>query len=133
MVKGIDLKNIPDWYGCGPGLKESTPLSEEEIQRLKSTYKCLNPYNPSMRSYEARLRSFAGRWPIKSIRATPQQISRAGFFCLGIFTIKVSSEIEIVKFLGQGDKAKCWYCNGGVQRWEKNDDPWVEHAKFFPR
>ena len=26
----------------------------------------------------------------------------------------------------------CFYCDGGLQNWEPNDDPWEEHAKHFP-
>ena len=33
---------------------------------------------------------------------------------------------------GERDRAKCWYCNGGLQNWEYNDDPWIEHGKWFP-
>ncbi len=28
---------------------------------------------------------------------------------------------------------KCFYCDGGLRNWEPNDDPWVEHARWFPR
>ena len=34
--------------------------------------------------------------------------------------------------LGQRDRVKCWYCNGGLQNWERDDDAWTEHAKWFP-
>ena len=33
---------------------------------------------------------------------------------------------------GDRDRAKCWYCNGGLQNWEANDEPFTEHAKWFP-
>ncbi|CAK8686349.1 unnamed protein product [Clavelina lepadiformis] len=33
---------------------------------------------------------------------------------------------------GGRDRVKCWYCNGGLQNWERDDDPWEEHAKWFP-
>jgi len=23
-------------------------------------------------------------------------------------------------------------CDGGLQRWDGDDDPWVEHARWFP-
>ena len=26
----------------------------------------------------------------------------------------------------------CFHCQGGLQNWEPNDDPWEEHAKHFP-
>lgn len=34
--------------------------------------------------------------------------------------------------LGDSDKTKCFYCNGGLQNWDYNDEPWTEHAKWFP-
>ncbi|CAK8683577.1 unnamed protein product [Clavelina lepadiformis] len=46
------------------------------------------------------------------IRANPKQIANAGLYYLGV-----------------RDRAKCWYCNGGLQNWERDDDPWEEHAK----
>ena len=27
---------------------------------------------------------------------------------------------------------KCWHRNGGLKNWERYDDPWMEHAKWFP-
>lgn len=35
-------------------------------------------------------------------------------------------------FTGERDRVKCWYCNGGLQHWDYDDAPWVEHAKWFP-
>ena len=34
--------------------------------------------------------------------------------------------------IGKGDQVLCFYCEGGLQNWEPNDDPWEEHAKHFP-
>jgi len=39
----------------------------------------------------------------------------------------------IVVFLGHGDNVKCFFCDGGLRNWEPGDDPWEEHAKWFPR
>ena len=71
-----------------------------------------------MRSCEARLQTFldsSSIWPAHRIRATPQQIVNAGMY-----------------YLGERDRVKCWYCNGGLQNWERDDDPMEEHAKWFP-
>lgn len=35
--------------------------------------------------------------------------------------------------VGHGDNVKCFYCDGGLRNWEPGDDPWQEHAKWFPR
>ncbi|XP_076803172.1 E3 ubiquitin-protein ligase XIAP-like [Clavelina lepadiformis] len=83
-----------------------------------SLFPCSNPVNPHMRSEESRLQTFldhSSSWPAHRIRATPRQIANAGMYYLGV-----------------RDRVKCWYCNGGLQNWERDDDPWEEHAKWFP-
>jgi len=39
---------------------------------------------------------------------------------------------DIPPYLGERDRVKCWYCNGGLQNWDPDDEPWTEHAKWFP-
>jgi hypothetical protein len=34
---------------------------------------------------------------------------------------------------GNGDQVVCFSCDGGLKHWEVDDDPWVEHAKWFDR
>uniref|UniRef100_A0A8C0TPV6 RING-type E3 ubiquitin transferase n=1 Tax=Canis lupus familiaris TaxID=9615 RepID=A0A8C0TPV6_CANLF len=46
----------------------------------------------------------------------PELLAAAGFF-----------------HTGQQDKVRCFFCYGGLQSWEQGDDPWTEHAKWFPR
>lgn len=79
-----------------------------------------NPVNPHMRSQATRIETFRARignyWPAHRVRATVNELAAAGFF-----------------FLGERDRVKCWYCNGGIQNWEYDDDPWIEHAKWFPK
>ncbi|XP_076799712.1 baculoviral IAP repeat-containing protein 7-like isoform X1 [Clavelina lepadiformis] len=93
-----------------------------EIERSRPTtnslFPCSNSVNPHMRSEESRLQTFldhSSSWPAHRIRATPRQIAKAGMYYLGV-----------------RDRVKCWYCNGGLQNWERDDDPWEEHAKWFP-
>ena len=33
---------------------------------------------------------------------------------------------------GNGDAVRCFFCGGGLSSWESEDDPWVEHAHWFP-
>ncbi|XP_076803086.1 uncharacterized protein LOC143447047 [Clavelina lepadiformis] len=93
-------------------------VSESEQSGNKTLFPCSNPVNPHMRSKESRLQTFldhSSSWPAHRIRATPRQIANAGMYYLGV-----------------RDRVKCWYCNGGLQNWERDDDPWEEHAKWFP-
>lgn len=34
---------------------------------------------------------------------------------------------------GHQDNVRCFHCDGGLRNWELGDDPWMEHAKWFPR
>ena len=36
-------------------------------------------------------------------------------------------------YVGISDNVKCFFCDGGLRNWEPNDDPWTEHARWFPR
>ena len=38
----------------------------------------------------------------------------------------------LICFTGRGDKVVCFSCNGGLKDWVKNDDPWLEHAVWYP-
>lgn len=38
----------------------------------------------------------------------------------------------LMSFSGQDDVVRCFYCDGGVRNWSFGDDPWREHAKWYP-
>ncbi|NWU40574.1 BIR7B protein, partial [Hylia prasina] len=71
------------------------------------------PEYPEMVTEEMRLSTFEN-WP-QSSNMHPEQLARAGFF-----------------YTGQGDVVRCFYCDGGVRSWSLGDDPWREHAKWYP-
>uniref|UniRef100_A0A8D0HCL0 RING-type E3 ubiquitin transferase n=1 Tax=Sphenodon punctatus TaxID=8508 RepID=A0A8D0HCL0_SPHPU len=72
------------------------------------------PEYPEMGTEEVRLATFRN-WPSYAAVA-PEQLARAGFF-----------------YTGHSDTVQCFYCDGSVRNWEHGDDPWTEHAKWFPR
>ncbi|XP_078401952.1 baculoviral IAP repeat-containing protein 2 [Cetorhinus maximus] len=93
------------------------PMSDTESQRTdegSAVVRAMHPRHPEMQSYDTRLQTFL-RWPVRNF-IQPEQLSRAGFY-----------------YVGQNDDVKCFYCDGGLRSWEAGDDPWVEHAKWFPR
>ncbi|KAK3577417.1 hypothetical protein CHS0354_032263 [Potamilus streckersoni] len=53
-------------------------------------------------------------WP-SQLNQKPQALAKAGLF-----------------YMGQGDRVKCFWCGGELYDWEPHDDPWEEHAKWFP-
>ncbi|XP_073955154.1 death-associated inhibitor of apoptosis 2-like [Choristoneura fumiferana] len=69
--------------------------------------------HPSLASLAGRLATFA-EWPAGRPQA-PQALAEAGFF-----------------FTGQDDQVCCFYCDGGLGKWEAGDEPWAEHARWFP-
>lgn len=55
--------------------------------------------------------------------------------CFFFLSLKLLVTLEALCFPPQGrnDDVKCFCCDGGLRCWESGDDPWVEHAKWFPR
>lgn len=72
------------------------------------------PVHGRYASEVSRLKSFVD-WP-RSMRQKPEELAEAGFF-----------------YTGQGDKTKCFYCDGGLKDWEEDDVPWEQHARWFDR
>nr|XP_039257850.1 baculoviral IAP repeat-containing protein 3-like [Styela clava] len=103
MILGTEQRNV------------KVPEYPDTPDERATNFPCRFPSNPHMRNLAAREDTFDRRWPVGRTAATPAEISQAGFF-----------------FLGERDRVKCWYCNGGLQHWEYDDIPWVEHAKWFP-
>ncbi|XP_053445140.1 baculoviral IAP repeat-containing protein 1 isoform X2 [Nycticebus coucang] len=78
---------------------------ENKLRRDKARYK----------EEEARLESFKN-WPFYAQATTPRVLSAAGFV-----------------FTGERDTVQCFSCDGCLGNWEEGDDPWKEHAKWFPK
>lgn len=68
---------------------------------------------PEYNFYEARLRTFEC-WPT-FFKQNPEQLALAGFYYTGI-----------------GDQVLCFCCGVGVKDWEPDDDPWEQHAIWYP-
>uniref|UniRef100_A0A8C3JY58 RING-type E3 ubiquitin transferase n=1 Tax=Calidris pygmaea TaxID=425635 RepID=A0A8C3JY58_9CHAR len=71
------------------------------------------PEYPEMETEEMRLSTFQN-WP-QYTDVRPEQLARAGFF-----------------YTGLNDIVRCFYCDGHVRNWSFGDDPWREHAKWYP-
>lgn len=68
---------------------------------------------PQYASLASRLATFDS-WPTDK-QQTPKDLSEAGFF-----------------HTGTDDQVRCFYCDGGLGKWEAGDAPWTEHARWFP-
>ncbi|CAF3720685.1 unnamed protein product [Rotaria sp. Silwood1] len=69
--------------------------------------------NPAYSEIPKRHASFA-TWPNEDLPSVDHLV-RAGFFFTGAKTI-----------------VTCFYCNGSLQNWGSNDNPMIEHARWFP-
>ncbi|XP_025720822.1 baculoviral IAP repeat-containing protein 7 [Callorhinus ursinus] len=100
----------------GQILGQLRPLAEQEEEEEVGARAApsARPAFPGMGSEELRLASFYD-WPLTTV-VRPELLAAAGFF-----------------HTGQQDKVRCFFCYGGLQSWEQGDDPWTEHAKWFPR
>ena len=83
----------------------------------KPKFQCLFPRNGHLKKYADQLETFTEliNWPNAQIKATCRGFADTGFY-----------------YLGDRDRVKCFYCNGGLKNWEPTDDPFQEHAKWYP-
>ncbi|CAF1528911.1 unnamed protein product, partial [Adineta steineri] len=70
-------------------------------------------YDPAYNEIPKRHASFS-LWPTENLPSVDDLV-RAGFFYTGTKTI-----------------VTCFYCNGSLQNWGPNDNPMIEHARWFP-
>lgn len=127
---GVDPSTVPlarpSYDVCGP--YESRPEQFTANSALTSELQLLStaklssmglgrtkgPQYPDYVSYDVRLKTF-DTWP-KSMPQTKEHLAHAGFY-----------------YTGKGDQTLCHHCGGGLKDWEPEDDPWEEHAKWFPK
>ncbi|XP_052080097.1 baculoviral IAP repeat-containing protein 7-like isoform X2 [Mytilus californianus] len=72
------------------------------------------PKYPKYAIKTTRLSSF-DNWPLY-LSQTPEELINAGFF-----------------YTGTEDHCRCFFCGGGLRRWEEGDLPWTEHARWYPK
>lgn len=65
-------------------------------------------------SLASRIRSFAN-WKFDHVQ-DPTTLAEAGFY-----------------YFGNRDEVKCFHCGGGLCYWLEQDQPWYEHAHWFPK
>ncbi|XP_067302843.1 baculoviral IAP repeat-containing protein 7 isoform X3 [Pseudorasbora parva] len=111
LMLGRDVGNVP--LGSSDSV-DGQLLSQ--LQRLTVDEQVLSgqAVNPEMESEDNRLSTYHN-WPTGA-SVQPDTLARAGFF-----------------YTGHGDNVKCFFCDGGLRNWEPGDDPWQEHAKWFPQ
>ncbi|CAG2184551.1 BIRC2_3 [Mytilus edulis] len=108
-------------FCCDLGLSEwdenDSPWTEHARHSLIAvsfSFQIYNPKFPNLIDEGDRIKTFSN-WPNIVVRPTSIDIAKAGFF-----------------YTGRGDECRCHYCDGGLQHWESGDNPWEQHAYYFP-
>lgn len=107
-----DRKRSPE--GVELRFPNSSGQDSESAMRELGVQSHKIPKHPKYSMYEARLQTFVN-WPA-DVTQTPEDISEAGFF-----------------YAGSGDQVRCFHCDGGLRMWDPSDEPWLEHARWFPQ
>uniref|UniRef100_A0A3Q1HLW7 RING-type E3 ubiquitin transferase n=1 Tax=Anabas testudineus TaxID=64144 RepID=A0A3Q1HLW7_ANATE len=113
FILGRAVGNIPLQVGSSDSV-DGQLLSQLQRMTMDDQGTAGQAVYPEMEAEDSRLTTFHN-WPTEA-SVEPDVLARAGFF-----------------YTGHGDNVKCFYCDGGLRNWEPGDDPWQEHAKWFPR
>ncbi|XP_070569080.1 baculoviral IAP repeat-containing protein 8-like [Ptychodera flava] len=140
FVRGEDVGNEPMRLVTRQGNVDDTPVKQtsrdpnrvENFQNQQQNQPPRNVYgasntaapqrsqtqsqhrHPEYADEDKRMATF-NHWPSSDI-VSSQELCRAGFYYTGI-----------------KDNVKCFHCDGGLRNWEPADEPWTEHARWFPK
>lgn len=111
-----DLDNVPSPESkdeCGPYDMGYDHPFEPYCDSFLTNLQSAKAKYPEYESNEDRLRTYES-WS-KLMPPSKEQLSAAGFY-----------------YTGRGDQVLCYHCGVGVKDWEPDDDPWEQHAIWFP-
>ena len=92
------------------------PQTNDDDQLLAESFGILTegPREKRLAPLDTRLQTFR-RWPEYLSSISKEKLAEAGFYYQNI-----------------RDVATCFHCDGCLKGWKNSDDPWVEHARWFP-
>ncbi|XP_067946840.1 baculoviral IAP repeat-containing protein 7-like isoform X2 [Watersipora subatra] len=89
-----------------PNIVLTRGASDLNISTMRAQHPRLSVYSRRRETYQT--------YPENS-NVDANELCEAGFFYEGV-----------------GDKVKCFWCDGALEMWSRGDDPWIEHAKWYP-
>ncbi|KAK3099468.1 hypothetical protein FSP39_004935 [Pinctada imbricata] len=95
------------------------PISTDQPRSAASTLEPLGisiekPRYPQYAVLATRISSFRN-WP-EHLHQKPEELAKAGFL-----------------YEGTNDFTRCFFCAGGLRDWEPEDNPWIEHARWYKK
>ena len=91
-----------------------TSVSQSTMRAIELGIMTDRPRHPEYSMELERLKSYTG-FPCDLLVA-PSVLAKAGFF-----------------YTGSGDCVRCFHCDLGLRHWEPGDEPWEEHARWYPK
>ena len=140
MVYGTPIRTCTSRHPMTP--ESINGILCEEYIMDRATNRWDGPAYLSYTSRTGRLRSYVN-WPHACSNLSPAALSEAGFFHSGkrrqafsysmilLNCIRYTTLFNLT-FTGRGDESVCFHCGGGLRFWQRTDDPWKEHALWFP-
>ncbi|KAJ8315642.1 hypothetical protein KUTeg_007792 [Tegillarca granosa] len=100
-------------YSNGPNEKFSSCQDENTIRDLKIPYK-----PPRFQEYDNLTKRISSFTNCPDLIQSAYSLGEAGFFYAST---------------GKESLIKCFHCGGSIKNWDPEDDPWIEHAHWFPK
>ncbi|XP_070537500.1 baculoviral IAP repeat-containing protein 7-like [Ptychodera flava] len=91
---------------------DSSTVAGAHAPLESSTQQVQPPKHPEFADEAVRLKSYQ-QWKGS---LSYEFLAKAGFYYTGI-----------------EDNVKCFHCDGALRNWEPTDEPWIEHARWFPK
>ncbi|XP_063169475.1 E3 ubiquitin-protein ligase XIAP isoform X2 [Candoia aspera] len=89
----------------------TVPNQSGDAQLERNNAHRVHLHKPSMADFANRLKTFVA-W---NSLVSKERLAQAGFYSLGT-----------------GDSVECFSCGGGLKEWKAGEDPWEEHARWYP-
>lgn len=102
-------KHMPGSYAESSGPPKKGTMNFEGMGLPQHS----GPKRKDFLTYDSRVASFV-RWP-ELVKQKPEELAEAGFF-----------------YCGLSDHVRCFHCGNGLRNWESDDQPWNEHARWYP-
>ncbi|XP_021348804.1 baculoviral IAP repeat-containing protein 7-like [Mizuhopecten yessoensis] len=110
-VEQIDQNNREVLFNTG---HDSAGHSDTiTIQTSTGSLETVSPKYQQFAILATRLTSYS-HWP-QHLKQRPEDLAKAGLF-----------------YEGTNDYVRCFHCAGGLREWDPEDDPFYEHARWFP-
>ena len=110
FIQGRDVGNVPLDHDSATAAAGNNPSGGAQ---MRTEDLGVTPKHPHYASKTTRLQTYP-MWPL-SFSQRPDVLVDAGFY-----------------YTGKGDRVVCYHCGGGLKDWGRGDDPWEEHANWFP-